>query len=146
MVNKVTVLSLLLAMTSVAWAGEYKTLVEDTQGSRQSYQVNSIQDGDLNAAERKLRSRIAQDPHDPYALLNLAYICQQSGRYEQARALYERVLELRSNPLAELPTGKPVRVKRIAQRGIDGLAAYARVGELGGLQVVDYSEPSIVQP
>lgn len=127
MVKKLIVTSLLLAMTGAVWAGDYTPVTKDSQDGSQSYQAASIQDGEMNSAERELRSMIAENPHDPYALLNLAYVYQQSGRHYQARVLYERVLELRSNPLAELPSGKPARVKRIARRGIDELASQETV-------------------
>ena len=121
MVKNITVTSLLLVLTGAAWA-DNSPVITDSRGVSQAYQADAIQEGNLTSAERELRSLIAENPHDPYALLNLAYLYQQSGRNYQARVLYERVLDLRGNPLAELPSGKPARVKRIAQRGIDELA------------------------
>ena len=122
MVKNSIAISLLLILSGAAWADENPPIINDSKGVTQSYQADTIKEGNLTLAERELRSLIAENPHDPYALLNLAYIYQQSGRNYQARVLYERVLDLRSNPLAELPSGKPARVKRIAQRGIDELA------------------------
>lgn len=120
MVNKIlTVTSLLLILSGAAWADDNPPVIHDTNDVNQSYQANAIQEGNLTMAERELLLVVAEDPHNPYALLNLAYVYQQSGRNDQARILYERVLDLRSNPLAKLSTGKPARVKRIAQRGID---------------------------
>lgn len=118
MVKKIFAASLLLILSGATWADETPPVTNDSDGIKQSYQANAIQEGNLTQAERELLLVIAEDPHNPYALLNLAYVYQQSGRNDQARILYERVLELRSNPLAELSSGKPARVKRIAQRGI----------------------------
>ena len=118
MVKKFFAASLLLILSGAAWADETPPVTNDAKGVKHAYQANAIQEGNLTQAERELLLVIAEDPHNPYALLNLAYVYQQSGRNDQARILYERVLELRSNPLAELPSGKPARVKRIAQRGI----------------------------
>lgn len=119
MVNKIlTVTSLLLILSGATWADDNPPVINDTNDVNQSYQANAIQEGNLTMAERELLLVVAEDPHNPYALLNLAYVYQQSGRNDQARILYERVLDLRSNPLAKLSTGKPARVKRIAQRGI----------------------------
>ena len=118
MVKKIFAASLLLILSGATWADEAPPVTNDSDGIKQSYQANAIQEGNLTQAERELLLVIAEDPHNPYALLNLAYVYQQSGRNDQARILYERVLELRGNPLAELSSGKPARVKRIAQRGI----------------------------
>ena len=120
MVKKIFAASLLLILSGAAWADNTPP-VNDANGVKHAYQANAIQEGNLTQAERQLLLVIAEDPHNPYALLNLAYVYQQSGRNDQARILYERVLELRSNPLAELSSGKPARVKRIAQRGIAGI-------------------------
>ncbi len=117
MVKKIFAVNLLLILSGAAWA-DVTPPVNDAKGVKHAYQANAIQEGNLTQAERELLLVIAEDPHNPYALLNLAYVYQQSGRNDQARILYERVLELRGNPLAELSSGKPARVKRIAQRGI----------------------------
>ena len=116
--NLLTVTSLLLILSGAAWADDNPPVINDTNDVNQSYQADAIQEGNLTQAERELLLVVAENPHNPYALLNLAYVYQQSGRDDQARILYERVLDLRSNPLAKLSTGKPARVKRIAQRGI----------------------------
>ena len=122
MVNKIlTVTSLLLILSGAAWADDNPPVINDSNEASRSYQANAIREGNLTQAERELLLVVAEDPHNPYALLNLAYVYQQSGRNDQARILYERVLDLRSNPLAKLSTGKPARVKRIAQRGIDDI-------------------------
>ena len=118
MVKILTVTSLLLILTGAAWADDNPPVINDSNNVSQSYQANAIQEGNLTLAERELLLVVAENPHDPYALLNLAYVYQQSGRSDQARILYERVLGMRTNPLAELSSGKPARVKRIAQRGI----------------------------
>ena len=119
MVKKLlTVTSLLLILSGAARADDNPPVINDTNDINQSYQANAIQEGNLTQAERELLLAVAENPHNPYALLNLAYVYQQSGRDEQARILYERVLDLRSNPLAKLSSGKPARVKRIARRGI----------------------------
>ena len=93
----------------------------EVAGTQRVYEAQAIRDGNFNVAERNLLVLLAEQPNNPYALLNLAFVYQQSGRAEQALILYNRVLELRKNPLAELPSGQPARVKRIAQRGIDGI-------------------------
>jgi Tfp pilus assembly protein PilF len=83
-----------------------------------NYQVQLIANGKLVEAEQGLLVMLEKDPNDPYALLNLAYVYQKSGDQEKARQVYQRILEQRQNPYAELKSGKPEAVKSIARRGI----------------------------
>ena len=83
-----------------------------------NYQVQLIAEGKLAEAEQGLLVMLEKDPRDPYALLNLAYVYQKSGDAEKARQVYQRILEQRQNPYAELKSGKPEAVKSIARRGI----------------------------
>lgn len=83
-----------------------------------NYQVQLIAEGRLAEAEQGLLAMLDKDPRDPYALLNLAYVYQKSGDAEKARQIYQRVLDHRPNPYAELESGKPEEVKSIARRGL----------------------------
>ena len=116
MIRQLIITAGVLLVLPPAWAED--TLPADTAGQGQRYQADVIQEGELVLAEKKLLALIEQNPHDPYAMLNLAYVYQQSGQSEKARTMYARVLELRQNPIAELSSGKPERVKRIARRGM----------------------------
>lgn len=122
------VISLLLVLP-LGWADTAATsaeevvvkalpITEESATAKPAYQAQAIRQGDFDLAENKLLGLLAEEPGNPYALLNLAFVYQRSGRAEQALILYNRVLELRKNPLAELSSGQPARVKRIAQRGI----------------------------
>lgn len=86
-----------------------------------AYEVDAISNGDFTTAERRLTAILDKNPNDPYALLNLAFVYQKSGQADKARDLYQRILEQRQNPLAELPQGRKQPVKTIAQRGINAL-------------------------
>ncbi len=54
----------------------------------------AITEGRLGEAETRLNSALAINPHNPYALLNLGVVYQSTGRFEEARRLYERVIAL----------------------------------------------------
>lgn len=86
------------------------------------YQVNAISSGNLTEAEQGLLAVLEKDPDDPYALLNLAYVYQKAGDDARAQDIYNRILTLKTNPYAELASGKPERVKTIARRGIAQVA------------------------
>jgi Flp pilus assembly protein TadD len=87
--------------------------------AEQDYQAQAISTGNLADAEKQLLGVLDRNPDDPYALLNLAFVCQKAGDQEKARAIYYRILALKNNPYAELASGDTERVKSIAQRGID---------------------------
>ena len=130
MIRLFAVISLLIAFPA-SWADaavpteervvEASRMSGEVADTQRVYEARAIRDGNFDIAERNLLVLLAEQPDDPYALLNLAFVYQQSGRVEQALILYNRVLELRKNPLAELPSGQPARVKRIAQRGINDI-------------------------
>jgi len=88
-----------------------------------SYQAEAIASGKLVEAEQGLLAELEKNPNDPYALLNLAFVYQKSGNTVGAQQVYQRILELKNNPYAELASGKPEPVKNIARRGIARLEA-----------------------
>lgn len=90
---------------------------------KNTYQVDLIAEGKLAEAEQGLLTVLEKNPNDPYALLNLAYVYQKSGNPAKAQGVYQRILELKANPYAELATGKPEAVKSIARRGIAQIQA-----------------------
>lgn len=90
------------------------SLAEDNS----AYKADAIESGNLTEAEQGLQAVLAKDPNDPYALLNLAYVYQKSGDVAKAQQVYQRILELKDNPYAELTSGKQEAVKSIARRGI----------------------------
>lgn len=79
--------------------------------SSPSYQAEAIANGKLAEAEQGLLTILQKDPNDPYALLNLAFVYQKSGDAAKAQQVYQRILELKNNPYAELASGKPGPVK-----------------------------------
>jgi tetratricopeptide (TPR) repeat protein len=88
-----------------------------------TYQAEAIASGKLVEAEQGLLAILEKDPNDPYALLNLAFVYQKSGDTVKSQQVYQRILELKNNPYAELASGKPEPVKTIARRGIAKLEA-----------------------
>ncbi len=110
MTRAATILLIFLALTGFATTG----YSEDNE----SYQADAITSGKFADAEQGLLSILDKDPNDPYALLNLAYVYQKAGDAAKAQQVYQRILELKSNPYAELTSGKQEPVKNIARRGI----------------------------
>ena len=106
---------LLIACASTGQSAQNEITPLDDLG----YQA--ILEQDWAAAEKQLNAAIAENPEDPFRLLNLAYVLRSTGRHEEAAEVYQKVLQLSDNPLAALPTGHGKRVKRIAK---DALASF----------------------
>jgi len=54
----------------------------------------AIENGQLVDAERVLTEALDSNPDNPYALLNLGAVYQRTGRFDQAREMFERVVAL----------------------------------------------------
>ena len=54
----------------------------------------ALSQGKYGDAESYLDKALAANPNNPYALLNLGVICQNTKRFKKARRLYEKVIQL----------------------------------------------------
>lgn len=54
----------------------------------------AIENGQLVDAEKILTEALDSNPDNPYALLNLGAVYQRTGRFDQAREMFERVIAL----------------------------------------------------
>jgi Flp pilus assembly protein TadD len=77
---------------------------------------DSILEGDYAGAERALLREAQFNPDSPEIKLNLAAIMVQTGRYAEARALYDAVLA-GPNADMELSRGRVTSAHAIAARG-----------------------------
>lgn len=89
------------------------------QQEQNAYDAIAAQD--WARAEAELTKALAANPDDPFKLLNLAYVMRATGREDEAVAIYEKIVTLDENPLAELSNGKAKRVKSIAKASIAAL-------------------------
>ncbi|WP_343518268.1 tetratricopeptide repeat protein [Sphingomonas sp.] len=81
------------------------------------YAKVAIQNGDYELAERKLLAEQKIFPAKPEVLLNLAAIYARTGRHAEARAIYNRVLEL--DPVAmDVADGQVAASHLVANRGL----------------------------
>jgi Flp pilus assembly protein TadD len=55
-----------------------------------------IEDGQLVDAESVLTEAVQDNPNNAYAVLNLGTVYQRTGRFDQARAMFEKVIALDS--------------------------------------------------
>lgn len=59
-----------------------------------------IENGQLADAEQVLTEAVQANPNNPYALLNLGTVYQRTGRFDEAREMFEKVVAMN-------PTEKP---------------------------------------
>ncbi len=85
----------------------------------------AISEGRLGEAETRLNSALAINRHNPYALLNLGVVYQSTGRFAEARRLYERVIALNSDARAISATRRNhvgLGLNEIARSNLDQIA------------------------
>jgi general secretion pathway protein D len=58
---------------------------------------------------------LSVNPENPYALLNLGVVYHNTGRFEQAKKLYRKVIELKSTIAAEHTTNKNFKGKTLSE-------------------------------
>ena len=68
------------------------TLTEDQRLSEQGFQ--ELSGRDYREAEMLLDEALSLNPNNPYALLNMGVVYQNTGRMEEAQEMYERVIAL----------------------------------------------------
>lgn len=68
------------------------TLTEDDRLSEQGFQ--ELSGRNYREAERFLDEALSLNPDNPYALLNMGVVYQNTGRMEEAKEMYEKVIAL----------------------------------------------------
>lgn len=88
---------ILLTLTAVLFLGGCagRDLVLSDEG------FEALSRNDFATARSKLQEALAVNPDNPYALLNLGVVYQQTGHPQRARQMYERVIALRPDARAQ---------------------------------------------
>lgn len=89
------------AFLAVALAG-CAPLTEDNLLAISGFEY--IEQGNMSAAERELNAALDANPDNPYALLNLGVVYQETGRTAGARDQYRQVMESNSTATAARST------------------------------------------
>lgn len=87
----------------------------------QDMAYEAIAEGNWAEAETHLMAVLDENPDNPFAMLNLAFVYQAQGKREAAIEIYQRVIELDSNPKAAMVDGHGKRVKSIARTALANL-------------------------
>ena len=100
------------AAFAVAVLGAPAAFAADDLGAR------AIVDKDWQTAEAQILVGLEQHPGDVFRLLNLAAVYGQTGRENEAAAIYRDILESDSERVAALATGASQPVQSVAERGL----------------------------
>jgi len=91
-------LSLLILALGVGILGCAATTSKDMRLSNQA--LESINNRNYLEAEKYLNQALAENPNNPYALLNLGVVFQNTNRSAQAQVMYEKVIKLNPTDVA----------------------------------------------
>ena len=80
-------------------AGLVGCAAQDMELSNQGFRA--ISDKNYGEAETSLEKALSINPDNPYALLNLGVVYQETGRLDKARQMYEKVIALQPKEVAE---------------------------------------------
>lgn len=69
----------------------------------------------FDQAEAFFDLALSINPQNPYALLNLGVVYHNTGRYEQAKQMYQKVIELDKETKAKQTTDKNYKGKTLAE-------------------------------
>lgn len=86
--------------------------------------LNAMQAGNMQEAEHLLSEAVSENPHNLQALSNLATLYRNTGRPEQARVLYQRVID--GEATAEEYDQDPEEAAHLARVARDNIAQMDR--------------------
>jgi Flp pilus assembly protein TadD len=99
-------------MISILFAG-CATTGSDMAYSNQGFEELCKQN--YTKAEEYLEKALEINPNNPYAILNMGCVCQNTGRLEKARQMYLKVIELESKDPAERSNEDWARGKKLSE-------------------------------
>jgi tetratricopeptide (TPR) repeat protein len=110
-----------------------------TTGSQQEADLvengfTAMSGGDYYTAEHLLYQALAINDQNPYALLNLGVICQETHRYDKAREFYQAVIDLDSTEIAassNIPEYSGEKLSDIARTNMGNLPPQSDGNTLG---------------
>lgn len=115
-------LSLMVMVCSNASADPKSTLADaGMKYTDKGWGFSEVAEQDWSNAEKAMEAQVAEHPEDPFRLLNLAYVYTKTDKSADAVAVYERILDLETNPMATLTSGEDVRAKKVARDALASL-------------------------
>ena len=109
-------------MIIAACASSRSNVTQDTLLADQGYQ--ELLQGNYERAEATLRVALSINSKNPYALLNLGVLYQNTGRLEEAREMYQKLIALNPEDVAAQSTSrrhKGAKLVKIARENLSAL-------------------------
>jgi tetratricopeptide (TPR) repeat protein len=88
-----------LVLLIISIAGIVGCATQDMELSNEGFQ--EISRKNYGQAEKSLDKALFTNPDNPYALLNMGVVYQETGRLDKARQMYEKVIALQPKDVAE---------------------------------------------
>jgi tetratricopeptide (TPR) repeat protein len=88
-----------LVLLTLSIAGLVGCATQDMELSNEGFQA--ISGKNYGQAETSLEKALSINPDNPYALLNMGVVYQETGRLSKARQMYEKVIALQPKEVAE---------------------------------------------
>jgi tetratricopeptide (TPR) repeat protein len=104
-------------------------------GSPSDDALAALSKGDFAKAEALAGDAIRQNPQDPYAILALAVVYQNTGRQELARQYYEALVSSRAQAVAMVGLGPSAQRRTVADIAAENLAQLKAQGAGSGRYV-----------
>jgi len=94
-------------------------VTEDMKFTDEGFQF--MTKGNPAEAERSFKKALSINPDNPYTLLNLGVLYQQTNRPEEARKMYEKVIRLQPKEMAPNNASSAIAGKGLGQLAADYL-------------------------
>lgn len=109
----------LILVFSILLGGCAATLSEDKRLSNQGFQ--EISWGNYRQAEILLNRALSLNPNNPYALLNMGVVYQNTGRIEMSRQMYRKVVALNPKDIADKSNKDSAAGKSLVEIAVENL-------------------------
>ena len=107
-------LTVLLLLTGIAGcSGSSSNVRQDVYLADQGYQ--ELVKGNYEKAEANLKVALSINPENPYALLNLGVLYQNTGKVSKAKEMYRKLLALDPEDKAVATTQKGYKGKKLTE-------------------------------
>lgn len=111
----------------------FNRVMTSPSSSRVDTALAAMSRGEYGVAEQSLSAALDADPKDPYALLAMGMLYQNTNRPQKAEALYQQILLL--NPTATISSGpwgdmRQRSVRDVAEENLQALGGGSRPGAL----------------
>ena len=135
--------SVLLTWAILCVLGMAGCATQDMELSNEGFREMSSKN--YEQAEASLKKALSINPDNPYALLNMGVVYQETGRLDKARQMYEKVIALQPKDVAEESNTGSLAGKGLADIARENLKLLdAREAELAAGQKAAASAPQAV--